>query len=120
MCTWKGSVRSTYVDVKDVQAFKAWVKSKGLDPITLTDTKDVAFVSGRDTVPELPSDDFLDELSGHLIDGVTIIVFVVGTLEGKDVRGASWAVTSSGVVGHVDIFDVYEAAVPPDSYSPLP
>lgn len=117
MANYDAKFRSSYVTVKDRQAFLAWTETiPGLEPMTRTSTLAERYfgLMCDGGLPDLNTDgediDFFADLAGHLEDGQTIILMEIGSEGYRYLMAEATAVHSNGETVMVSLQEIYDRA----------
>ena len=121
MANYMALVRSNYIKVKDVSAWKAFCKRWGLTPIEdsqkrqgftgeeLEDGLRTDYVLDQETGEEKEAD-FFKEISQELASGQVAIIIQIGWEKMRYLTGWAWAINSKGVNKRSDLSDIYKVA----------
>jgi len=118
-----GSTRSNYFAVKDLDAFKEFLKQAGGDVELIKGEGAqkglVGFIVGRASdsgclpTTKGPDDedcDFIGELAPHLADGHVGVVIEIGSEGLRALNGNATAFNNEGEIRQVDLADIYDLA----------
>lgn len=140
MANYYGHFRSNYFKVKDIEAFKSWCDSVGVDYWEKSDDSELVAISSSDQDdygaipshesldPDYDSDtpppgwteeefaesqreiDFLQELSKHLVEGEIAVVVENGQEKMRYLTGYAAAVNHLGELVEININQIYDLA----------
>ena len=120
MANWYGTARSNYFKVKNIEVFKEFTDSVGLDlhmkddmvMIHPSNTEDGAWPSSYydDEIDDYEELDLTTEISLHLQAGQVAVLMEVGAEKLRYVTGYTVAVYSNGETVQISLDDIYEKA----------
>lgn len=120
MANYYATARTNYFKVKDLDAFKEWLKSVRMNDLSLIEDADTGRVGINATCGDCAGwmlnyedddgeeHDLLAELAEHLTEGEVAILVEAGAEKVRYVHGFAMAVNHKGEVLRVMISDIYE------------